>query len=91
MKSVFVVFEVDDPYVSDGTLAICSSFEKAKELFPQSLWRHVKTDRVPCYPGSTTMTARDTWENLYSLKTRVTDGIDRPSPYVEEITLDQKH
>jgi hypothetical protein len=93
MNSVFLVLECSDPYEPDGTLAVCTSEDVAKRLFPRRLWKHVERKNLgPTFPGSSYNREIDIYVDLITGKTKEdsSDGTSRPNPRIEEVELDVK-
>lgn len=80
---LYQVMQCNDPYEPDETLAVCTSLESAKNLFPTQLCQIVE--------GSQTQKGRE-WINLHTgEKEFIKNFPGRPhKPFIEEIETDVK-
>lgn len=93
MSNIFLVNTVDDPYCADNTVAVCTSLDEAKKLFPKKLWRQVSHRE-----GDRSLPFSDPlWSNEYVYecvncgeRMSTHDDLERPSPYVEEVPLNTR-
>lgn len=91
MKNIFIVNVVGDPYEGDQSIGWYSSLEKAMDLTTGELWKLKSSRPNPKYPQY----ADDfgfqlhLHEELKSKRTlEICGSLDRPSPYVQTIRLD---
>ena len=90
MKNIFLINEVGDPYEMDSTVAVTTSIEEAKKLFPKKLWREVS--RREGNSGAVWPDPARHDEYVFECvnsgdKVTIRDLLERPSPYVAEMPL----
>lgn len=85
MAKIILVNDIGDPYEAGYTIAVCTSLEKTKELFPNGVWNLDPNGDKDRYNRPIT------YENLITGERRNSDNIGcPPTPYIEEVELDTK-
>ncbi len=93
---LFVVYTVGDPYEADSPIAICTSMNKVRGLGLKKVWQHTKENHA-YMPGTDPKHGFTDWDKSWQEYTNIMtggtkrtgyDGLDRPSPYVEEVAPD---
>lgn len=76
---VILVQQIGDPYEPPQTIAVCSSIEKAKELFPINLYDEGKAESYKAnrYKSRNLHTGETTWDSWPK------------DPYIEEVEIDK--
>lgn len=74
---VFIVFEVFEANEPDSPVAICSSLDEAKKLFPHRLWCLIRYNENGYQ-----------WTDAITMQTlQVSRKYSRPTPYYEEVEM----